>query len=83
MSVQLRLLFEHDGKVPPRFEFIQRKGLDDDQLDCLRSEVESLLAQYYGPEAEEAVLYTLFEDLKDLVSTYNESVKGRCYICLE
>lgn len=46
-------------------------------------EISDILAQHYHPEAEEAVLYNLHEDLKDLVSKYNESVKGRCYICLE
>jgi hypothetical protein len=49
----------------------------------LKGEITEVLAQHYHAEGEEAVLYNLHEDLKDLISKYNESVKGRCYICLD
>jgi len=29
------------------------------------------------------ILYNLHEDLREVVSKYNDSVRGRCWICLE
>ena len=69
--------------MPPLFEIVSYKGLDDDQVDSLKLEIENTLKEYYNSEADECVLYNLHESLKDVISTYNDSVKGRCYICLD
>jgi hypothetical protein len=69
--------------IPPNFEITSYKGLDDDQVASLKQEIQSTLNDYYKPEADDCVLYNLHESLKDVLSSYNDSVKGRCYICLD
>lgn len=29
------------------------------------------------------ILYSLFEELREVVSKYNDSCRGRCWVCLE
>jgi hypothetical protein len=69
--------------VPPHFEIVSTKGLDDDQTDNLKKEIEMVMKEHYHDEAEEQVLYNLFENLTELIGKYNDSVEGRCYICLD
>lgn len=67
----------------PHFEIVSYKGLDDDQVESLKSEISLVLNVHFNEDAEEMVLYNLHEDLIELISKYNDSVLGRCYICLD
>ena len=42
-----------------------------------------VMKEHYHDEAEEQVLYNLYENLTELIGKYNDSVEGRCYICLD
>jgi hypothetical protein len=33
-------------------------------------------------EDEAGILYNIYEGLRELLSEYNDTVKGKCYICL-
>ena len=34
-------------------------------------------------EDDSGLLYELFEQMKNIVTSYNDTVKGRCAVCLE
>lgn len=34
-------------------------------------------------EEEEGILYNLHESLREIISNYNDTVRGRCSVCLE
>lgn len=68
----------------PHCELIYTKGLDDDQKEMILRDLIAVIKTFYNAEAEdEPILYNLYEELLDCVTTYNDSVKGRCYVCLD
>lgn len=81
----LRLVYQNDSKSQaPHFEIIFTKGLDDDQKEMMQKEIENVLAKhYFEGQEDDIILYNLYEDLIELVTTFNNSVKGRCYICFD
>ena len=71
-------------KVPPSFELIHNKGLDDDQLESIRPKISELLKTHFNEEAEEGgQIFSLHEDMRELLSEYNDTLKGRCSVCLD
>ena len=47
-------------------------------------EVQNVLAKhYFEGQEDDIILYNLYEDLIELVTTFNNSVKGRCYVCFD
>ena len=50
----------------------------------MQKEIENVLAKhYFEGQEDDIILYNLYEDLIELVTTFNNSVKGRCYICFD
>ena len=71
--------------MPPIFQIVSNKGLDDDQLDSIKQDITNALKDHCNEEVDDpcGVFYNLHEQLREITSTYNDTVRGRCYICLE
>lgn len=86
VTMTLRMLFTGDfPKKPPITEVVASKGIDDDQMDELKQEIRNRLANLCNEETEEidGLLYSIYEELREILSTYNDTLRGRCSICLE
>ena len=61
------------------------KGLDDDQVDMLKRDIVECLQRHCSEEAEEidGLIYDLYQDLRNCLSQYNDTLRGRCSVCLE
>lgn len=63
---------------------MKNKGLDDDQLDELRKQIRDCLAEHcHEQQEEEQLIYIIYEDFRTILSRQNDSLHGRCSICLE
>lgn len=85
VSVSLRLRFQTTyPKAGLTFELIAAKGLDDDQVDTIKTELSAAIKEHVNSEVEEeGVLYNLHDSLREIISRYNDTVRGRCSVCLE
>lgn len=45
--------------------------------------MKELSAERKENEDEGGILYDLHEKMREVVSTYNDTIKGRCAVCLE
>ena len=79
--------FAQFPKSPPRFEFTATKGLDDDQIDMLKRDIIECLQRNCNddkdPSEIDGMFYMLYQDLRDAMTKYNDTLIGRCAVCLE
>ena len=63
------------------------KGLDDDQIDMLKRDIIECLLNHCNDEKEaseiDGLLFELYEGLRECISQYNDTLRGRCSVCLE
>jgi hypothetical protein len=61
------------------------KGLDEDQINSIRPRIAAELQVHFNEEAEEGtgLVFNLHDGLREILSEYNDTVKGRCQICLD
>ena len=86
VTMQLRMLFKSTfPKEPPVIEILTSKGIEDDQLEEIQVEFKNGLANHCNEEVEEidGVLYNIWEDLREIISGYNDTLRGRCSVCLD
>jgi hypothetical protein len=73
--------------VPPQFEFEQCKGLDDDQIDEVFKRIEQELKELADAHKENGdesgLMYDAHEKIRDILTEYNDTLRGRCAVCLE
>lgn len=63
---------------------VKNKGLDDDQLDELKKQIASCLQEHCNEaQEEEQVIYNVYEQFREILSKQNDSLHGRCSVCLE
>jgi len=58
------------------------KGLDDDQILNIKMDITESLKELCNEE-DEGFLYNMHESLREILSSYNDTLKGRCSVCLE
>ena len=61
------------------------KGLDDDQIDDIKKDIQKCLHEHCNEEIEEdeQQVYNMYMALQEIVSNYNDNLRGRCSVCLE
>lgn len=68
------------------FEMINTKGLDDEEILHLKQDLKEAISTHTTNDTTtegDAILYELHENLREVISKYNDSVRGRCWVCLE
>ena len=72
---------------PPRISFTQKKGLDDflyDEIyEKMNDELKQLSMDKKESEDDTGYLYDFHEKARDILSDYNDTIRGRCAVCLE
>jgi hypothetical protein len=71
--------------VAPAFEIMNSRGLDDEQFESITKQISDLLTEHCNEEVDEddcGILYNIYEGLRELLSEYNDTVVGKCYVCL-
>lgn len=71
--------------VAPAFEIMNSRGLDDEQFDTITKQITDLFSKHCNDELDEddcGILYNIYEDLREMLSEYNDTVVGKCYVCL-
>ena len=63
------------------------KGLDDDQVDEVFNQIKEELQLLSDIRRENSdysgILYDAHEKIRDILTEYNDTLRGRCAICLE
>eukprot|EP00347_Sterkiella_histriomuscorum_P019310 403342140 len=86
--VQARFSFQTSYPYdPPSFEFTSVKGLDDEQIDQIKlkftEEAQLLTEQKKENTDETGFIYELHEKIREILTEYNDTVEGRCAVCLD
>lgn len=67
--------------------FTAKKGLDECQYDEIinkfNAEAKQLSLDRRESEDETGILYELHDNMREILSKYNDTVQGRCAVCLE
>jgi len=72
--------------MAPAFKIVEAKGLDEEQIDTIRERFENALKDSFNEEVEEdepGLVFGMFEAFREILSEYNDTIKGRCLVCLE
>jgi len=71
----------------PEVEFTSVKGLDDDQIEEIKrrmwKELGELVEQRIENTDDSGIIYDMHERIRDILTEYNDTIRGRCAICLE
>lgn len=72
---------------PPTYEFTSTKGLDDDQIDEIRKrmtkELKAISEERKENQDDTGIIYHAHEKIREILTEYNDTLRGRCAICLE
>ena len=88
VTMSLRMLFRQGfPKEPPVVEILTSKGIDDDQMVDLRRELVEGMQVHCNEEVDSeemtGIVFNVFEELREILSKYNDTLKGRCSVCLD
>jgi len=88
LTAHLRFVFDQSYPVKaPRVQFLYSKGLDAEQLkeiiDQVNHEMKGMCQERKDNQDDNGILYELTEKIREILTSYNDTVKGRCAVCLE